>query len=48
MADMDKKHDPISESSLEPAVETSIETGDVSNDLDLLGKLGYPSRPYIN
>lgn len=38
---MDKKHDPISES-LEPAIETSIEKGDVSNDLDLLGKLWLP------
>ena len=37
-AEMDKKHDPISES-LEPAVESSIEKGDVSGDLDLLGRL---------
>lgn len=42
-AEMDKKHDPIVES-LEPAVETSIEKGDVSGagDLDLLGKLWLP------
>jgi hypothetical protein len=39
-AEMDKKHDPISES-VEPAVETSIEKGDVSNDLDLLAQMGY-------
>lgn len=38
MADMDKKQDPISES-VEPAIESSIEKGDVSSDLDLLGKL---------
>lgn len=40
-AEMDKKHDPISESP-KPAVETSIEKGDVSGDLDLLGKLWLP------
>lgn len=37
---MDKKHDPVSES-LEPSVESGIEEGDVSNDLDLLGKLCF-------
>lgn len=36
--EMVKKHDPISEP-LEPAVETIIEKGDASKDLDLLGKL---------
>ncbi|RAO67692.1 uncharacterized protein BHQ10_003704 [Talaromyces amestolkiae] len=36
MAEIDKKHDPISES-VGPAVESSVEKGDVSSDLDLLG-----------
>lgn len=35
-AEMDKKHDPISES-VEPAMENGIEKGEVSGDLDLLG-----------
>ncbi|EEA26539.1 GABA permease, putative [Talaromyces marneffei ATCC 18224] len=39
-AEMDKKHDPILES-VEPAIETNIEKGDVSSDLDLLAQLGY-------